>query len=174
MGCRVNELLRVNLRWMAGHDLRNLCEIGRQSGEHPWGETHFQEFLSRTETAVMVAEYDSRTIGFIAYEALDSGIFVRNLVVVPAFRRRGVASQMFARLCYRLNDKMQKFIRLDVRESNVSAQLFFKALGFRATHILKDFFEDTGEDAYRMQYRHKQIPICGKAEPGTQRSAVKG
>lgn len=159
MGCRVNELLRVDLRWTAGHDLRNLREIECQSGEHPWHEEDFRSFLSRTGNAVMVAEHDSRIIGFLAYETHADGIFVRNLAVIPSFRRRGVASQMFARLCCRLGEKTRKLIHLDVRESNVTAQLFFRGLGFRATHILKDFFEDTREDAYRMQYRHKQMRI---------------
>jgi len=43
---------------------------------------------------------------------------------------------------------------LEIRETNLSAQLFFRALGFRAVSVLRDFYEDTPEDAYLMQYRY--------------------
>jgi ribosomal-protein-alanine N-acetyltransferase len=42
-----------------------------------------------------------------------------------------------------------------VRETNLSAQLFFRSLGFRAVSVLRDFYEDTTEDAYLMQYRYR-------------------
>jgi ribosomal-protein-alanine N-acetyltransferase len=39
-------------------------------------------------------------------------------------------------------------------ETNLPAQLFFRTLGFRATTVLRKFYEDTPEDAYLMQYRY--------------------
>ena len=44
---------------------------------------------------------------------------------------------------------------LEVRETNLDAQLFFKGLDFRAISVLRDFYDDTVEDAYLMQYRYK-------------------
>ena len=44
---------------------------------------------------------------------------------------------------------------LEVRETNLDAQLFFRAQGFRAVNVLRDFYEDTTEDAYLMQYRYR-------------------
>ena len=41
-----------------------------------------------------------------------------------------------------------------VRETNLSAQLFFRNVGFRATTVLKDFYDDTTEDAYLMSYEY--------------------
>ena len=42
---------------------------------------------------------------------------------------------------------------LEVRETNLPAQLFFRAQGFQAVRVLRDFYEDSGEDAFLMQYR---------------------
>jgi ribosomal-protein-alanine N-acetyltransferase len=42
---------------------------------------------------------------------------------------------------------------LEVRESNIDAQLFFRSLGFRAISVLRGFYDDSAEDAYLMQYR---------------------
>ena len=33
------------------------------------------------------------------------------------------------------------------------AQLFFKSLGFLAIRVLRGYYEDSGEDAFLMQYR---------------------
>ena len=34
----------------------------------------------------------------------------------------------------------------------------FRGLGFRAVSVLRDFYDDTTEDAYLMQYRWKPVP----------------
>ena len=47
-------------------------------------------------------------------------------------------------------------IVLEVRETNLPAQLFFRSLNFRATSVLKDFYQDTTEDAYLMQYTWRE------------------
>ena len=44
---------------------------------------------------------------------------------------------------------------LEVRETNLDAQLFFKQIGFRAVSVLRDFYDDSDEDAYLMQYRYR-------------------
>ena len=40
---------------------------------------------------------------------------------------------------------------MEVRESNLAAQMFFRSCGFRATSVIRDFYTDSAEDAYRMQ-----------------------
>ncbi|MEM7316575.1 MAG: ribosomal-protein-alanine N-acetyltransferase RimI, partial [Planctomycetota bacterium] len=51
-------------------------------------------------------------------------------------------------------------IMLEVRETNLQAQLFFRSGGFKAVSVLRDFYEDTVEDAYMMQYDFQQrIPL---------------
>ena len=40
-----------------------------------------------------------------------------------------------------------------MRVSNLPAQLFFRAAGFRAVSVLREFYDDMPEeDAYRMEY----------------------
>ncbi|MEM9368527.1 MAG: ribosomal-protein-alanine N-acetyltransferase RimI, partial [Planctomycetota bacterium] len=46
-------------------------------------------------------------------------------------------------------------IMLEVRETNLEAQLFFKQLGFKAISVLRDFYDDAAEDAYLMQFRYQ-------------------
>jgi [ribosomal protein S18]-alanine N-acetyltransferase len=40
-----------------------------------------------------------------------------------------------------------------VRETNLTAQLFFRKQEFKAVRVLRAFYEDSGEDAFLMEYR---------------------
>ena len=44
-------------------------------------------------------------------------------------------------------------ITLAVRERNLAAQVFFRSHDFRATKVLRTYYEDSGEDAFQMEYR---------------------
>ena len=55
--------------------------------------------------------------------------------------------------CHRAQGGKALPILLEVRETNLSAQLFFRNSGFKAVSVLREFYDDTPEDAYVMQYR---------------------
>ena len=59
---------------------------------------------------------------------------------------------MIDKLVGKLSSQRRTRITLEVRETNLAAQLFFRASGFRATSVLRDFYDDSPEDAYLMQY----------------------
>jgi ribosomal-protein-alanine N-acetyltransferase len=44
---------------------------------------------------------------------------------------------------------------LEVRETNLPAQVFFRSNGFRAISVMRNFYDDTPEDAYAMQFRYR-------------------
>ncbi len=62
---------------------------------------------------------------------------------------------MTTKLVGKLSSQRRTRILLEVRETNLAAQLFFRKQGFRAVSVLRDFYEDTTEDAYVMQYRYR-------------------
>ncbi len=62
---------------------------------------------------------------------------------------------MLAKLTAKLSLHRRTRILLEVRETNLAAQLFFRHQGFRAVSVLRDFYDDTTEDAYLMQYRYR-------------------
>ena len=65
---------------------------------------------------------------------------------------------MIDKLIGKLSHQRRTRIVLEIRETNLPAQLFFKECGFRAVSVLRDFYDDTPEDAYAMQYRYQPIP----------------
>ena len=44
-------------------------------------------------------------------------------------------------------------ITCEIRETNLSGQLFLRSQGLRAVSVLRDYYDDITEDAYVMLYR---------------------
>jgi ribosomal-protein-alanine N-acetyltransferase len=87
------------------------------------------------------------------YELHKSKLHILNFAVSPGCRRLGVGQQMVAKLISKLSSHRRTRITLEVRETNLAAQLFFKNQGFRAMRVLRSYYEDSGEDAFLMQYK---------------------
>ena len=147
------ELLRVQLRWMNECDLDRVYELEQEFSPKPWGPLEFAHMLMHSNCVGMVVEHDSQIIGYVIYEMLENSIKISNICVMPKFRRKGVGSQMIARIAFALPHSTRKEITLAVHESNLIAQLFFRSLGFKAVNICRA--EDMKEDIYVMRYSHQ-------------------
>jgi len=147
--------VRVHIRWMIRRDMPEVLSIESQSFEFSWTEEDFINCLRQRNCIGMVAEHDDRVVAFMIYELNKTRIRVLNFAVAESFRRRGAGSQMMAKLVGKLSSQRRSRITLEVRETNLSAQLFFRHLGFRAVSVLRQFYADTPEDAYLMQYRYR-------------------
>lgn len=144
--------LGVHVRWMIRRDMPEVLGIEQQAFEFPWSEEDFTNCLRQRNCIGMVAEIADSVVAFMIYELHRSRLHVLNLAVARAHRRLGIGARMMEKLVGKLTPERRSRIALEVRETNLPAQLFFRALGFRATSVLKDFYQDTTEDAYLMQY----------------------
>jgi len=144
--------VRVHIRWMIRRDMPEVLAIEHASFEYPWCEEEFLRVLRQRNCIGMVAEYGERVVGFMIYELHKAKLQVLNFAVAPEFRRQGVGRQMMVKLVGKLSSHRRTRIVLHVRETALFAQMFYKVQGFRATEIAREYYEDTGEDAYLMQY----------------------
>lgn len=147
------ETLPIHIRWMIRRDMPEILAIERQRFEFPWSEEDFIRCLRQRNCIGMVAENGDQIVGFMIYELHRNRLRILNFAVHPAFRRLGVGRQMASKLASKLSHQRRTRILLEVRETNLSAQLFFRATGFRAVSVLRDFYEDTTEDGYLMERR---------------------
>jgi ribosomal-protein-alanine N-acetyltransferase len=145
----------VHIRWMIRRDMPEVQAIEAESFEYPWSEEDFIRCLRQRNCIGMVAEYEDHVVGFMIYELHKAKIHVLNFAVDPAFRRRGVGSQMVAKLIAKLSSQRRSRVMLEVRETNLPAQVFFRSNGFRAISVMRNFYDDTPEDAYAMQFRYR-------------------
>jgi [ribosomal protein S18]-alanine N-acetyltransferase len=120
----------AHVRWMIRRDMPSVMSIEEQSFEFPWSEDTFIRTLRQRDCIGMVTEIGDEVAG-----------------------RQGVGAKMVERLVAKLSFQRRNRIVLEVRETNLGAQLFFRKMGFRANRVLKEFYEDCKEDAYMMEYR---------------------
>lgn len=160
----------VHIRWMIRRDMPEVLGIENQSFEFPWCEDDFLRSLRQRNCIGMVAECDERIVGFMIYELHKNRLHILNFAVRSEFRRRGVGSQMIRKLIGKLSQQRRNKILLEVRETNLPAQLFFRSSGFRAISLLREFYEDTPEDAYLMQFTQDANAAEATAEEVTRRA----
>lgn len=148
--------ITVNICWMIRRHLTEVVRIEQLSFEHGWDEEDFLRIMKQTNCIGMVAEYNNKVVGYVFYKNYNNKIHIYNFAVHPAYRRLKVGSQIINRIISKLNPNSvshpRSHITLEIRETNLQAQLFFKRMEFRATRTIREFYKDSAEDAYFMQY----------------------
>lgn len=145
---------RVNVRWMIQGDLPQVLAIETASFDHPWCETDFRRALAKRNQIGMVAEFNDCLLGYVVYAVQKRMLRLDNFAVSPQYRRIGVGGRLLQELKDKLPSRRYLIVAY-VRETNVPMQQFLRAHGFRAEHIHREWFEDTGEDAYEFLFSAK-------------------
>lgn len=157
---------KLNIRWMIRRDMPEVLEIERLCFEYPWSEDNFIRCLRQRNCIGMVVDLirprekvfrddNDHVIGFMIYELHKARLHILNLAVEPAFQREGVGTAMVDKLKKKLFPQRRTRIDLEMRETNLDGQLFFRRQGFRAVSVMRDFYDDVTEDAYLFSYRQK-------------------
>lgn len=152
---------KPHIRWMIRRDMPEVLDIENLCfADCEWSEADFIYYLRQRNCIGMVAEHKGAVIGFMVYELHAHRLQLLNFAVAPEFQRQRVGVAMVNKLITKLTPKhvgRRSRILTEVRESNVPAQKFFAACGFKATSVLRDFYEDTDEDAYQFTYRYQEL-----------------
>lgn len=146
----------IHLRWMIRKDMQEVLAIEAGSFQFPWSEEDFIRALRQRNVIGFIAEQNESVVGFMVYLLEKKRLHLLNIAVHPGYRNQRVGEAMVKRLIGKLSKGSRNRIMLEVRETNLPAQLFFRAMGFRAVSVLRDFYEGTPEDAFLFQYRHKE------------------
>jgi ribosomal-protein-alanine N-acetyltransferase len=140
---------------MIRRDMAEVLDIESECFEFPWCEEDFVRCLQQRNCIGMVAEQGDEVVGFMIYELDKNEIHVLNFAVAPGQQRRSVGTQMVEKLASKLSHQRRTRITLEVRETNLAAQLFFRNRKFQAISVERNFYDDTVEDAYVMEYRYE-------------------
>lgn len=150
------ERIYVHIRWMIRRDMPEVQHIEDASYDLGWTEEDFLRCLRNRNCIGMVAERGDEVLGYMLYTLHDTRIHILNFSVHPQCRRQDVGTQMLAKMVGKLSSHRRNRITLEVRETNLAAQLFFRAQGFQAVRVLREHYEDTNEAAYRFAYRLRE------------------
>jgi ribosomal-protein-alanine N-acetyltransferase len=149
--------ISVHIRCMCMRDRAAVLSIENEAFSNPWSQDDFIRCLQNHNCIIMVAEHAGQVVGFMIYELHQNRLHILNFAVSQGSRRAGVGRQMLEKLMGKLHPERRKCIMLEVRETNLAAQLFFRRFGFRAIRVLRGFYDDSAEDAYLMQLQCEAI-----------------
>jgi ribosomal-protein-alanine N-acetyltransferase len=156
--------MEARMRWMIRRDMGEVLAIEADAfGAFAWTEDDFVTFLRQRTALGKVAELDDRVAGFVCYKMEKSAIEIHNLAVSQEFRHCGIGRALIANLIERLSPNRRALIAA-VREINLPAQLFFRACGFRACAIRREYF-DNGETAYIFRLTRQRAAQLMLMEP---------
>jgi [ribosomal protein S18]-alanine N-acetyltransferase len=148
----MNTTANTHIRWMIRRDMPTVLNIEWACFEFPWDEEAFMGCLRNRNCIGMVTERDDEIVGYMLYELHRPYIRLLNFAVHPSHHRSGVGAAMVDKLLGKLSEQRRKRIELEIRETNLNAQLFFRQMGFVCTHTMSRFYADTDEDAYAFKY----------------------
>lgn len=143
---------KLDVRWMILSDMPEVLEIEHGSYVNGWTEEEFLRCLRVRNCIGMVAEQDERVVGFMLYELQKKSLAILNFAVHSHYRRRGVGTRLIGKLVSKLCMDRRKLITVDIRETNLTAQLFLRDCGFFAMSSVTGMYDDTGEDGYCFEY----------------------
>lgn len=152
LSLRMNGEIMCHIRWMIRGDIAEVLKIEQSSFEFAWTEEDFLRILRQRNCIGMVAEQSEKIVGFMIYEFQATSIHVLNFAVSLEHRRKGIGSKLSEKLTHKLSAHRRPTITLNIRETNLTAQMFFRKMDFIAKSVIRGFYEDTGEDAYAFSY----------------------
>lgn len=154
MTTKIKAPAKPHIRWMMRRDMPEVLAIESANFEFPWPEDDFVKMLRQRNNIGMVAEVGEKIVGYMIYGLMPKHIQLYNLATAP--HGKGTGRAMMEKLATKLAPTRRNKILCEVRETNLDAQLFFRACGFRAVETLRGFYEDTTEDAYVFRYRYRE------------------
>ena len=143
----------IDIRWLVRADYPKVIAIEEECfGVHALTNKELTDGLHGLRNVGVSAWLDDDIAGFMLYELFKEIIHLTDLAVTDRCRHLGVGTVLMKTLIDKLGKHDRSKIILEVRETNLAGQLFFRQMGFRATEVLRNHFSDIGEDAYRMSY----------------------
>jgi ribosomal-protein-alanine N-acetyltransferase len=139
----------MNIIPMAETHIQDVAEIERQCFHAPWSAQALREELGN-QHIFLVAEENGQAIGYVGCQVvLDEG-YITNVAVLPAARRRGIASALLDALAWQGQALGLTFITLEVRAANHAALAVYQKQGYVQVGIRPGFYRDPKEDAILM------------------------
>jgi ribosomal-protein-alanine N-acetyltransferase len=130
-------------------DLDGMLEVDAASFSNPWTRDMFV-WEARNSDVARLYVYRASEGGVVAYCAvwqIFEELHLNNLAVLPAWRRRGLASELLRYVLRRAVLEGARRATLEVRASNLAARELYARLGFRPSGLRKGYYTNPQEDA---------------------------
>lgn len=137
-------------------DVKDVMRIESESFPSSWSAAGYEHELTTNAVAHYVVlevqeTRDRRTlIGYTGHWLVAGEAHVSTIAVAPRWRGRGLGALLLTWIVEHALEHDASVIRLEVRESNETAQSLYQSYGFEAVGRRRRYYRDTGEDAVLM------------------------
>lgn len=139
---------RIRIRDFMKSDISAMVALDAVASADPWDRNAFLRAVEHRSARVLVATIDNHLAG---YAIQDKQNLVR-IAVAPDFRRRGVGTELLqVALVGATREPWNDRLKAEVPDTNLDAQLFFKACGGRAIGVERHNSEPGAHDRYLME-----------------------
>ena len=136
---------RLQVMQATDNNNSDLLDLEREvyKGEMPWSSFSFKTELQKTKNSLYVVVYQASTlVGFIGARFLTREAHITNIAVSPVFQGRGIWTFLLNLMIQKARDNKCECISLEVRIDNDRAKKLYSDLGFEATFIRKNYYQD--------------------------------
>ncbi len=144
--------IAVRFEAMTDSHLDAVTALELQAHAHPWQKSHFADCLASAYQTQLLMAGDTLLGYFVAMKGVDE-VHLLNLTVAPAHQRQGWARLMLDALALWSSGQGAQWLWLEARQSNTRAIHIYKAHGFRAVGVRRQYYpaaSGTREDAVVM------------------------
>jgi len=147
----MKQITRVTLRPMTVEDIPRVLEIERASFRTPWpSDAYTHELKENRLAAYIVASADDRLVGYAGMWVILDEAHITTIAVEPALRGQRVGERLLVGLIDAAMERGARWMTLEVRKSNDTAQNLYHKYGFREIGTRKGYYSDNREDAIVM------------------------
>ena len=137
----------IVLRTMTEEDIPYVARMEETVFPDPWSEKVYRETFALPDTRYVAAELDGRIVGAAGVRNIAGTGEITNVMVLPGFRRKGIAGMMMKELLEMGKMLGAKEFTLEVRAGNKAAIRLYENLGFVSEGIRPGFYRNPPEDA---------------------------
>ncbi|MGQ0561881.1 MAG: ribosomal protein S18-alanine N-acetyltransferase [Gemmatimonadota bacterium] len=141
----------LTIRKMRGMDLPHVLPIELATFTMPWSEATFRGLLRRTDSDLLVADWDGRIVGYSVFWAVTDQGELGNVAVTQEYRGRGIGRKLVEAVLERAVERGVREIFLEVRKSNQCAQNLYRTFGFQEVGKRRNYYVEPAEDALVMK-----------------------
>ncbi len=133
-----------------GH-VPQLEKLERACFSLPWTEEQLKSQLPDNMHCFIVAQSpEGEVLGYVGMMyVLDEG-YISNVAVSPEHRKKGIGDKLIDALTAQAERLKLSFLSLEVRKSNIAAQMLYSKHGFYSAGVRKNYYDLPREDAIIM------------------------
>jgi ribosomal-protein-alanine N-acetyltransferase len=122
-------------------DTDEIFMIESSSFSHGWTAVQIREEISRSDTALLLAQKNGRSCGYASVRKGFDSAELFKIAVIPPERGRGTGAALLDAAVDWCRHQNAQALLLEVREDNSAALALYKKKGFRVTGKRKKYYD---------------------------------